>query len=89
MESKPKIENWSIIVDESNPYMAPELRPTRLAGRVYGHPGHSEGKFVHTSSIQEIDVKAGYAITKSGTRYQLGKPEQKYFEWLQDQGMML
>ena len=55
----PRLENWSIGVDDSNPFLAPELRSRRLYGDIYDDENKrfEDGKTVSTSSIQELNLK--------------------------------
>jgi len=66
-----KLENWAVVQDY-DPYMAPEDRKARLHGTVYGHPKHDDGKRIATSSIQKIDPVAKTVTTRSGSVYELG-----------------
>lgn len=71
-----RIENWSIIAGDSNPYLAPEMRRRYIFGNVFGHPKFSDGKSIRTSHI--IGIEGQYVLTKSGSRYELGNPHPDY-----------
>ena len=71
-----RIEFWSVITTNANPYAAPELISPRLQGRVYGHPRIKDGEYVSTSTI--IGVKNGLVLTRSGSEYQLGEVDPDY-----------
>lgn len=80
------IENWSIQEKDNNPFMAPELRSKMLCGNVYNHPRIEDGKYVHTSSIQnsaDLDLTNGTVKTMN-TTYQLGKIDEKYLEYCEE-----
>ena len=84
----PRLENWSIGVD--NPYQAPELQKKRLHGDIYDDEKgrFPDGSSVSTSSIQELNLKENYAMTRN-TKYILGKPDQDYIRYLASQGKKL
>jgi hypothetical protein len=84
----PKLEDWSIVRDDSNPFLAPELRGLRLQGRVYGRDDFEDGSVVTTSSVQSLDLKNNIAKTRN-TEYILGKPSKDYVRWLNDNGKKL
>lgn len=86
--SFPILEEWAIIENNDNPYLAPELRKIRLYGKVYGRLDFEDGTFVRTSSIQELDLKNKKAKTKN-TEYILGELSKDYLKWLQDNGKTL
>lgn len=70
------INNWSVTPDTSEPYLAPELRKSRLVGVVYGHPELEDGTFIRTSVIDKVEN--GLVVTRSGTRYELVDPDPAY-----------
>jgi hypothetical protein len=84
----PRIENWSISTDNSNSFLAPELRSRYLNGQVFGHSRFKDGVNVSTSALQELDMKSKIARTHN-TVYELGEPSQQYVEWLRSQGKKL
>jgi hypothetical protein len=83
-----RLEKWSVITDDSNPFLAPELRKMRLQGEVYDRSDFEDGTFVHTSSIQRLDIKNNLAETRN-TEYQLGEPSEDYLKWLESNGKRL
>lgn len=83
-----KLENWSIVQDSSNPFLAPELRTVRLQGEVYDREGFENGTSVVTSSIQTLNITKGYAVTRN-TIYELGEPKKDFVEWLNTNGHKL
>ncbi len=84
----PKLENWSIVRDESNPFLAPELRNVVLQGEVYGHKNFEDGVNVSTSSLEEINVESRIAQTRN-TTYELGEPSIIFLNWLEENGHRL
>ena len=78
--SEYKIECWSICLDCTNIFQAPELCKKYLQGNVYGNDRFKEGTFIHTSSIQEIDLDNGIVKTRNST-YKLGKIDEEYLEY--------
>lgn len=78
----PRLENWSVIKTDLNPYAPPEQQFGQLRGAVYGHPKHGNGTIVHTSWI--IDANGKHVKTISGTIYELGKISTEYFAFVLD-----
>lgn len=86
----PRLEGWYITSDNSNPFQAPELRKLRLEGKIYDDEKgrFPDGAEVSTSSIQELNLKENYAMTRN-TKYILGKPDQDYIRYLASRGKKL
>jgi hypothetical protein len=84
----PKLEEWSIYSDDSNPFQAPELRPMRMSGTVYDRDGFEDETRITTSSLQKIDLINNIVETRN-TVYELGNPSAKYVKWLEDNGKKL
>lgn len=79
----PRLENWFVRqVLDSDGYKAPEQCPPCLAGEVYEHPKHEDGKLIKTSVIVDSDRESNTITTKSGNVYTLGKVDPSYMEWL-------
>jgi hypothetical protein len=78
-----KIENWSIVSIDDNPYKAPELKDKVVCGEAYGHKSFPDGAKIRTSSIMEINLKEGYVLTKN-TKYTLGEINPVYKKWCED-----
>ncbi len=76
----PRLENWSVVTDRVNAYNPPEAWVQRLAGEVYDHPKQEDGKRVETSII--VTSEGRRVTTRSGTVYELGKPDPQYVVWL-------
>lgn len=85
-----RLENWSIGVDDSNPFLAPELRSRRLYGDIYNDENgrFPDGAEISTSTIQKLNLKESYAMTRN-TKYTLGEPDRSYIEWLEKNGKSL
>jgi len=75
-----KLENWSVGNRVSSPYLPPELGYHYLQGNVYGNPKFTEGEYVNTSAI--VSSEGRIVTTKSGSKYELGKIESEYAEYL-------
>jgi len=75
-----KINNWSIVPNSTDPYLAPELRGISIYGDVENHPKLGS-LTVKTSRIEKI---VGYRTvqTHSGSIYKLGKISKEYRKWL-------
>lgn len=85
----PRLESWSI-VEDLNPFQAPELQTSRLKGIIYDDElkRFSDGRSVTTSRIVELDLKNKIAQTKN-TKYKLGEPNPNYLKWLEENNMTL
>ena len=81
------IEDWSISSD-GNPYQAPELRVSRVIGKVYGNVKFNDGKVVSTSAIVELNLEKGYCRTLNSV-YDLGKVSEQYKAWCVENGFNL
>jgi hypothetical protein len=77
----PRLENWSIILDDGNPYLAPECRKNRLHGNIYEDSRFLDGTPVTTSSLQNIDIENKVAQTRN-TQYTLGQMSLDYQKYL-------
>lgn len=80
-----KLENWSVMQSNSNPYLPPEARPTVLVGTVYGHPNRPDGDRIRTSSLMSISYSKRKAKTRN-TEYTLGEPEAEFLKFLEEAG---
>lgn len=80
MNTKPVVflKNWSIVVDNFNPFMAPELEDTNIRGQVYNHPRHSDGKFVRLSKPIIGYNEAENKIETNNTIYVLENADPDY-----------
>lgn len=80
-----RIEGWCTRPGIRSRYQAPETATgTMLSGRVYGHPGFSDGETVFTSDI--VKVEGRLITTGSGRVYRLGRPDGKWLAWLRREG---
>ena len=71
-----RMENWSVVFGEVDPYTPPELATTHLRGKVYGHDRFTDGEVILTSAI--TGVCGDHVITTSGSAYELGEPDPEY-----------
>jgi len=78
-----KIENWSLIVPDVDPYLAPELFSVRLHGEVHGHPNFVDGEEVTTSPIVSFN---GRVVKTQNSEYELGIVNQEYSKWYKENG---
>lgn len=88
MEREVRIEDWSFIFSDLNPYQAPENQVCRLYGRVFGHPNGSDGDVVSTSAIQAVDISAKKVRTINRI-YTLGDPDPEFLDYLKENGYTL
>jgi len=81
-----QIENWCVIqsMDEDITYLSPEMRSRYIAGNVYGHPTHEDGKYIRTSKVVWANDKE--VTTVSGSKYLLGEPAPEYLVWCNSNG---
>lgn len=71
-----RLENWSVVVRDPDPYKAPEAQQACLSGNVYDHPTYSDGNVITTSRI--VKVEDGKVHTVSGSVYELGEVDPEY-----------
>lgn len=83
----PLLNNWAI-VDDGNPYTAPEAKEKYLSGNIYRDKRFPEGAGIRTSAIVELDIKNKRAQTRN-TLYRLGNPDEAWLEWLKEHGLSL
>lgn len=74
-----KMHNWSI-GGSGDAYTPPELQVKKLRGEVYGHPRFPDGHRISSSAL--IEAWSRTAVTKSGTRYVLGRINPEYRKFL-------
>jgi hypothetical protein len=46
-----RLEHWSVVLRDVNPYQPPEHQKVYLHGKVYGHHNFADGEWVTTSCI--------------------------------------
>lgn len=73
-----KMHNWLIGGKEA--YSPPEDQVKVIQGEVYGHPRFPDGHKINTSAL--IECWSRTAVSKSGTRYVLGRIDPDYRKWL-------
>jgi hypothetical protein len=85
----PRLENWSI-VNNLDPFQAPELQVKRLEGDIYNDELRNlkDGKRVVTSRLLKLDLINNVAQTNN-TEYILGKMSEEYAEWLKNNNIKL
>ena len=71
-----RLENWSVVFSDNDPYLHPELQTLSLCGNVFNHPRFKDGKRVTTSSIKGFDGEL--IMTSSGSKYELGEIDPEY-----------
>ena len=85
---RPKLDNWSICMSISNPYLPPECLRAVMRGTISGDWRFPDGKTIRTSTIQGISPKFRRMKTKN-TTYTLGSPEPEFLAWLKERGSTL
>lgn len=81
------LEDWYIVnnySEEDMLYKAPEQLTKRLSGNVFGHSRFEDGYPVNTSTITELNLENGTAMTRN-TLYHLGKPAPEFIKWYNEQ----
>lgn len=78
-----KLENWSVTARPTDPYQAPELWGSCLRGDVKGHPKLGDTE-VTTSLIKNVNGRI--VTTHSGSIYELGKVDEDYVKWCEENG---
>lgn len=78
----PHLDNWAVVIVNSDPYKAPEQGTAVLVGTVSGHPKHPDGKEIQTSRLTYLKVIGRVAHTQSGYEYSLGEPDPKWVDWM-------
>ena len=88
-----RLEEWAVVANGDG-FTAPELATFSLVGRVYGDDRHDpatghfeDGHRIRTSYI--VASEGRVVTTRSGTRYELGKPSPSYLAYLRDLGREL
>ena len=61
----PIVKDWVFIGTVNNPFIAPELIPYRLCGKVYGSEKFPDGTNVLSSSIQRMFEEQGVIIVET------------------------
>ena len=74
-----RLENWSIIQDDSDPYKAPEIRKQLLVGDVYGSAKFKDGKTIQVSRVIASNG-INIVVTNSGNKYKLGEVDPEYLK---------
>lgn len=72
-----RFENWCVVEDNSDPYRAPEARAKWVEGNIYGSRRFADGKYVHTSNIDSLDLSTRLVHTMNSV-YELGQPKDDY-----------
>ncbi len=87
MKKYPRIENWSVVFGNDNPYLPPEAQSIVIRGMIYGHENQDkwpDSKPIRTSRI--IGKKEGRICTYSGSEYELGEIDSEYVKHCIDNG---
>ena len=92
-ECRPLLTNWSVVNARGakpDPYLAPELRPSALAGDVFNHPRKPDGDTVTTNRLRYLHYKQnahlGIAVTDSRA-YLLGTIDADYASYRAERGL--
>ena len=78
------LREWGV-VDDQDPWQAPEQRQIYLVGKVYGHLDHPNGTKIQTSAI--VEIRGRKIGTYAGNVYELkGLPCSSYRAWMKEHG---
>lgn len=81
------LKEWRLIDAGSDPYQAPECRPRKLLGKVYGHPKYDDGYVIITSRI--VSANGRKVTTMTGNIYVLdGGPSAEYVLWCKENDLL-
>ena len=61
----PIVKDWAFVGAVSNPFIAPELIPSRLCGKVYGSEKFPDGTNVASSYIRRMIEEQGVIIVET------------------------
>lgn len=61
----PIVKDWAFINAGSHPFVAPELVPFRLCGKIYGSEKFPDGTSVASSSVQRMIEEQGVIIVET------------------------
>lgn len=91
VSDRPRLDEWSIVTaqgGEPDPYLAPELRPTALAGVIHNHPLKTDGDTVTTSVLRYLHYEhaGGVAVTASRA-FMLGPMDPEYAAYRAERGL--
>jgi len=79
-----KIEEWGFHIDNSDPYLAPELRSTTLVGKIFSHPNVPDGYLTSTSPVTYWLFDKNIILTRN-TVYKLGTPDPNWLVWYNEE----
>ena len=82
-----KLEDWSVVYPNKNPYTPPESTRGSLHGIADNHPKLGRNAEVTTSSI--VSSEGRFVKTYGGHTYALGEPDPDYLVWLKVNGIEL
>ena len=91
VDDRPRLDQWSIVTaqgGEPNPYLAPELRPTALAGTIHKHPLKTDGDTVTTSVLRFLHYEDGGGVAVTASRaFMLGGMDPDYAAYRAERGL--
>ncbi len=79
-----RIEDWSVIRANSDPYLAPERAGIKIHGAVYGHPAYADGSYIATSDVIGSTGRTVHCVSRN---YELGSPSSSFLAWLAGEGL--
>ena len=89
--ARPHLGEWSIVTaqgGEPDPYLAPELRPTALAGTIHNHPLKTDGDTVTTSVLRFLHYEDGGGVAVTASRaFVLGGMDPEYAAYRAERGL--
>ena len=73
-----KLENWTLVETQNDPYKPKNQYDYRLKGVVFGHDRFDDGESNYTSRITGKKENLNMIVTSSGSVFELGEPNKKY-----------
>lgn len=79
----PRLENWHVRGAQDS-YTPPELQRLTVGGQVFDSLKFTDGERIKTSFI--VAISGREIKTHSGSVYTLGRPDNAYVTWCQENG---
>ena len=74
-----RLENWSLVCANPDPYQPPEAQVQSMHGNVYGHARFQDGDEITTTPIKRINVvDASLLVHTRNSVYELGSVDPQY-----------
>jgi hypothetical protein len=81
-----RIEDWAVLQSPRSGEYKELGSGSLLVGKVFGHPGIEEGRFVFSSAVVSVDRDSQMVETRN-TVYVLGQVSYEYKLWSREHGV--